>query len=197
MSELSPADVLAMERGNDGLFGGNCGSLIILILFFLMMGGGGGWFGNNRGYGDVGLQNSLTRAEMADGFTMQNVQNDIKGIYAGMTNGFADLNQNISAGFANAAQCCCETNRNIDSVRFENAKNTCAITSAIHDEAEKTRALFTAQQIQDLRDRLQEKDNLLQSSNLVLANAEQTKNLLSQMGRFVPYAGCANVYGGF
>lgn len=37
--------------------------------------------------------------------------------------------------------CCCTTNRNIDSVKAEAYKNTCDITTAIHAEGEATRAL--------------------------------------------------------
>jgi hypothetical protein len=36
-----------------------------------------------------------------------------------------------NAASAQAQQCCCETNRNIDSVRYENAMNTAAINANI------------------------------------------------------------------
>ena len=57
-----------------------------------------------------------------------------------------------------AEKCCCETQRAIDSVKFENAQNTCQIVNAIHAEAEMTRAQLTQNTIQDLRDKLAEKD---------------------------------------
>lgn len=53
-----------------------------------------------------------------------------------------------------ALQCCCETNRNIDSVKFEAAQNTCEITNAIHCEGEATRGLITQDKIESLRDQL-------------------------------------------
>ena len=34
-------------------------------------------------------------------------------------------------------QCCCETNRNIDTVRYENAKNTCDIINAGNANAQR------------------------------------------------------------
>lgn len=191
MSDLTAADVLAMERGNDGIFGGNGSGLIILLLFFLMM-GGGFW---NRG--DTSAQNALTRAEMADGFSMQNLQTDVKGIYANMTNGFAALNQNISNGFANQATCCCETNRNIDALRYDNANSACAIKSAIFEDGEKTRSLLVSQQIQDLRDSREATQRELLAAQLTLANSAQTQNLLGNLGRFVPWSGCSNTCGGF
>ena len=52
--------------------------------------------------------------------------------------------QNINGVSSTVSSCCYETNRNIDNVKFENAQNTCAITTAIHEEGEKTRALITA-----------------------------------------------------
>lgn len=165
MEGLSPADVAAMK--DDGFFGGD--GMIILLLFILMMGGGfGGWGCGNRGDG------AFTRAEMADGFNMSNLQNDVKGNTATMNCGFAEIN------------------RNIDATRYEAAQNTCAIKTAIHEDGEATRALITQNTIQDLRDRLQQKDNELQSAQLALANGVQTQNILGSMGRYVPYTGCGS-----
>lgn len=191
MSELTPADVMAM-RDDDGLFGGNGGGIIILLLFFLMMGGG---YWGNRGY-DAGLSGSLTRAEVSDGFTMQNIQNDIKSVYAGMTNGLASLTQTVSNGFANSSQCCCETNRNIDALRYDQANSACAIKNAIFEDGEKTRALLVSQQISDLRDSREATQRELLAAQLTLANASQTQNLLGNLGRFVPWNGCSNFCNG-
>lgn len=168
--------------------------LFLILLLFFLFSGGNGWGNSWEGRGSSYLQNSLTRAEMADGFTTQNIQNDLKTINSGLVDGFGHINQNLNNGFFESQKCCCETNRNIDAVRYENSQNTCAITTAIREDGEKTRALLTAQQIQDLRDRLAEKDNLLQSANLTLANAAQTQNILSVTGRYVPYAGCGSCF---
>ena len=61
----------------------------------------------------------------------------------GLCQGFNQTNAAIAESRFAAQQCCCETNRNIDAVRAENYKNTCEITTAIHAEAEATRALMT------------------------------------------------------
>ena len=50
--------------------------------------------------------------------------------------------------------CCCEINRNIDALRFENSKNTCEIVNAIRTDGEATRALINANVMQDLRDKI-------------------------------------------
>ena len=64
-----------------------------------------------------------------------------------------------------------ETNRNIDSLKAENFKNTCEITTAIHAEGEATRALINANTMQELRDKLQNAqyqiDNMTQTQQLV------------------------------
>lgn len=85
------------------------------------------------------------------------------------------------AGIANLGyqmqNCCCETNRNIDAVRYENAQNTCAITNAIHAEGEQTRALINANTMQELRDQLQ-------AANLQLGQLSQTSTLISTLRPF-------------
>lgn len=70
--------------------------------------------------------------------------------------------------------CCCETNRNIDAVRYENSQQTCEIANAIHAEGEATRALINANVMQDLRDRLQDEK---------LANSQCAQNayLINQL----------------
>ena len=75
----------------------------------------------------------------------------------------------------------CDTNRNIDAVRYENAKNTCDITTAIHAEGEATRALINANTMQDLRDRLEARDRELMTANFQLSQQAQTANLVNEL----------------
>lgn len=44
---------------------------------------------------------------------------------------------------------------------FQGAANTCKVTTAIHEEGEKTRALITCNTMQALRDKLADKDREL------------------------------------
>lgn len=64
------------------------------------------------------------------------------------------------------SSCCCETNRNIDSVRYENAKNTCEIITnnnmntrdlieAGNLNTQRIIDMMTQNTIQDLRDKNQ------------------------------------------
>lgn len=174
-SGLSAGDVLALAKDGDGFLEGN--GIIILILFFLLFGFGGGGFGVNRGV-------SATQQDIANGFNFNQLDNGIRGLERGLCDvGYANLQQTnqLSAqlaqiGFQNQ-QCCCETNRNIDAVRFENAKNTCDITTAIHNEGEQTRALITANVMQELRDQNT-------AYQLQLSNQAQTANLINQLRPF-------------
>ena len=172
---LSVADALALQnRNNDGMLGGANGTWIwVFFLFFLLAWGGSG-FG---GFGNSAAQGALTRSELCQDMNFQSLENSVRGIqngicdgfYAmntGMLNGFNGvqrdlctgfngINQNINQARFDAQNCCCETNRNIDAVRYENARNTCDIVNAIKADGEATRAMMTQNTIQDLRDRLQ------------------------------------------
>ena len=135
---------------NDGLFGmGGVGLLV--ILFFLMSGGFGGWNGN----GGV-----ATSAEVQRGFDNQNtianqretlsavtagtaqavaatnqVFHDLVGYvgdkYAELDRDVLGINSLIQQSIANENQCCCNTLRAIDSVKYENAQNTNKILEAM------------------------------------------------------------------
>lgn len=152
MDNYSLSDIKAVTSGEEGFGGGGAWWIIILFLFVFM---GGGVFG-----GAGGANSALTRAEMQQGFDTQEITRKLDGLTNGLCDGFYAQNTNMLNGFAgvNASTqaCCCETNRNIDNVRFENAQNTCAITNAVHAEAEATRNLIQANEMQALRDKVQE-----------------------------------------
>ena len=161
MDNYSLADIRAATGADENGWGGG-GAWWIIILFLFMFGmGGGGWGWGNRG-GDA-----LTRAEMQQGFDTQEITRKLDGINYGICDGFYAQNTTMLNGFAGvtsavrdaqfaAQQCCCETNRNIDSVRYDAQKNACDITTAIHAEGEATRALIQKNEMQNLRDRLQQ-----------------------------------------
>lgn len=158
---MTPADIRAVTDGdrNDMGFGG--GWMWIIVLFLFMFGFGGGGFGfGGRGSG-------LTQMEMQQGFDTAEVTRKLDGITQGLCDGFYAQNTTMLQGFAGVTtavrdaqfamqQCCCETNRNIDGVRYDAQKNTCDITTAIHAEGEQTRALIRQNEIQTLRDKVAE-----------------------------------------
>lgn len=198
---LTAADVAAVTDkhgygyGYDGM--GYGGSWIWVILLFAIFGWGGNGFGYGRNAGAV------TQLELQQGFDNQSVMRKLDGITNGLNDGFyatntnmlqgqnqlqRDLCQGFSTTNANIAenrfaaqQCCCETNRNIDAVRYENAKNTCDIVRAIEKDGDATRALINANTMQALRDKIVAKDQELQTANFQLSQQAQSANLIEAL----------------
>lgn len=175
---LSVADALALDK-SDGEFGGN-GAWMMMFLFFLLAWGGNG-FG---GWGNGVAQGALTRGELCQDMNFQSLENAVRGVQSGLCDGFYTMNTGMLNGFSGvnnaiqqaqfaAQQCCCETNRNIDAVRYENSKNTCDIVNAIKADGDATRALMTQNAMQSLRDQLQTANFQLsqQAQNATLINA--------------------------
>lgn len=212
-----PVMDLNNRNGYGDGFGCGGGWFMWIIVLFAMMGGWGNW-GNRNGAGlDAAAtfaNGSMTRDQIADEFSYNDIKNGIRGVQNGLCDGFYAQNtttlqgfngiqRDLCAGFGNMGrevlesryqlgeaiaanrfaqqQCCCEINRNIDSVRAENYKNTCEITTAIHEEGEKTRALITANTLQDLRDKLADRDRDLQTANFQLSQQAQTANIVGTL----------------
>lgn len=191
-NNYSLADIKAVTDNDrdDGIFGGN--GLIILLFFLLMLGGGFGGFG---GFGNgVAANGALTRAELQQGFDTQEITRKLDGITNGLSDGFYAQNTTMLNGFAGvtaavnesrfaAQQCCCETNRNIDSAKYEAAQNACAITTAIHAEGEETRRMLAAQENAWLRDQLEQARN-------ANSNYHQSQYILGQLGHWYSNPPC-------
>ena len=142
-----------------------------------------------------GLQQSVT-AGLCDGFYAQNtnVLNGFASAQNTMAQGFAGLNTAIVesryqtggqvADLAYAVKdCCCTTNRNIDSLRYDAALNTNSITNAIHAEGEATRALIQQNEVQNLRDQLSQ-------AREIIANTAQSNAILDKIGSYYTNPPC-------
>lgn len=180
MEGTSVMPVYDMNGGNMG--GNNCWVWFILLLLL-----GGNGFGWGRGSNELNQVNNdflytNLKNTMDSGFMQTANQNF--GIQKDLCQGFNSVNQGIAQLGYNTQNCCCETNRNIDAVRYENAQNTCAITTAIHAEGEATRALINANVMQDLRDRLADRDRDLQAANFQLSQLSQTSNIVGTLRPF-------------
>lgn len=181
-------------NGDGGLFGGGYGGILALIIIFVLLFGRGGLGG---GYGNEGR--GFTDAEIQRGFDNSNVVNKLDGIANGLCDSTFALNNAVNSGFANAnltnvtgfnsvngnianlgyqlQQCCCETNRNIDAVRYENAKNTCDIINAGNANTQRIVDTITNNTIQELRDNLQ-------AAQLQLGNLSQTSTIINAVRPF-------------
>ena len=78
-------------------------------------------------------------------------------------------------------ECCCATQRAIDGVNAQSFKNTCDITTAIHSEGEATRALINANTMQELRDKLADRDRDLLTANFQLSQQAQSANIINTL----------------
>lgn len=163
---------------NNGGFFGNSGweGIIGLIVVAGLFGGGWGFggFGGNRG------GSPATQADLSAGFANSEIMSDLNDIILGQASmqnfinqGFAGLNTTINTGFAGVnnaictlgyqnqagfnalsrelADCCCATQRSIDSVKYENAKNTCDIIRAGQDNTRAILDYLTTEKISSLQ----------------------------------------------
>lgn len=179
-------------KNNDG-FGGNGSWMWILILFFLI--GGNGW--NNRG-------DYATKANLYESANAQNTFSEFRSLQNETTRGFSDVNQHLCNGFANINQNIsgnfANTNMGIakgfydeslamncgfngvqtaiadTNYRMQNC--CCELKSKITDDGEKTRNLLQQNEIQRLRDELQDAKNENLATGLVTAQGIQTQNLM-------------------
>lgn len=189
-NSLSIADAMALSKGNeDGFLGGN-GSWIF-FLFFLLAWGGGGFFGGGSANAAT-REGELTRSDLYTGLGQQDAfanQNAIKAeltaferdaanrwgsIQYELMQGLNGTNNLIAEGRFASQQCCCETNRNIDAIRYENAKNTADIINANAANTQRVMDLMMQNQLQTLRDELA-------TTRAALSNNMQTQTLLSTL----------------
>ena len=183
---LSAGDILALTKNNEN---GMWDNPFIYLVWLAVLGGGNGLFGNR---GDAAVQGALTRSDLYEGFNTQEINGQLRGITNGICDGFYAVNSGMKDGFYGiqgalaenrfaSQQCCCETNRNIDAVRYEGAQNTCAITNAIHSEGELTRALINANVMQELRDKLEARDRDVMVRDFQLSQLAQTSSLIGEL----------------
>lgn len=146
-----------------GLFGGGAwgGDLLAIVVLAALFGnggwggfgfgggGGGGVYGEvQRGFDTAGINSKLNGLEsgLCDGFYAMNTNtlNGFAAVQNALCQGFNGVNTAIyqngydtrtaitDVGYA-LKDCCCQTQRAIDNVRYENQANTCALSNAIQN----------------------------------------------------------------
>jgi hypothetical protein len=183
--ELTLADIAA-ATGNGANANNEMWNNPFIYLVWLAVLGGGGIFGGRYGAGgDPAVQGALTRSDLFEGFNNQDVNGQLRGITNGICDGFYAINNSLKDGFYGTQgalkDCCCETNRNIDSVRFDMSRGFCDVAGAIHAEGEATRALINANTMQELRDKLADKDRELMTANFQLSQQAQNAYLINEL----------------
>lgn len=190
----SLSDIAAlMGNKNDGFLTGNG---ILIILFFLIFGGfGGGAWGN--GFGGTGInsaatQGALTRSDLTqvayetalgqkvDNFAGE-VCNNFAAVNSALANGFNGVQMQMAENRYAAQNCCCETNRNIDALKYANAVDTASIIQAGNANTQKILDAMCEDRIQSLRDKVVEKDQQLQTAAFQISQERQNETLINAL----------------
>lgn len=199
VSEASLSDIAAVTNRNDGygndMFCGNGAWWLIVLLLFGWGGRGygfGGGFGGGQGggYGYPCCGTPATQADLSAAFASNSVLSGINGIDSTLCQGFNGINTailqngyNTQAGINTLshqlADCCCTTQRAIDSVKYENATNTCAIQNTIQNTTRdvienqnaNSRAILDALNANYIRTLEQENNSLRLSASQSAQNA--------------------------
>ena len=188
-ASYSLADIrAATECGHDGFgYGGGSWFWIILILLFF----GGNRWGNN---GDnLLVSDEFIKRDIFN--TNQNVSNAACQTQRDVLESKYATELGIANTQAALQNCCCETQKEILQNRYDNALQTqtlsaqiaqccCDLKTAIHSEGEATRGLIQANTIQDLRDKVNERDRELQSAQFQISQVSQTSNIVNTLRPF-------------
>lgn len=203
----SLSDIAAATGNNSGF--GNNGDWAWIIVLFLIFGwgrGGYGFGGNNGGtsvYEGYVLGNDFSQLskQISDSYSM--TERKLDGLANGLCDGFYTNAQLINGVNTNIlttsntvqsqlADCCCKTQRAIDSVNFNNAQNTCAITNAItlntRDVIENQNANYRALHDEIIANRIEDKNaqisaqqNEINALRLAASQEKQNAYLLSEL----------------
>lgn len=197
MSDYSLSDMRAAIGDGDGMFGGN--GLWFLALLFLFGNGFGGGFGNcNRG-------NCATTEDLASGFNFSSLQGKTNDILAAVNNNNQVLGNAIcQLGYQNAqnfaaierqmSECCCNIERNIDSVNYNVASQAAAINANTTAQTQKILDAICGNRMADMQNQI----NQLQLQ-AALCGIPRTNPYAYGVYAYAPYVGscspcgCTNV----
>ena len=138
------------NSGSNDLFGGGgWGGLIGLLIVASLFGNGGWGFGGGfGGGGGMGMMMNgiATRADINEGFALQNITGGITAIQQGICDSTYALNNAITNGFHGVdrglcdvshqiSDCCCTTQNAIQNVRYDLATQACDTRNLIQNVA--------------------------------------------------------------
>lgn len=199
---LASGLAIGQNTNGYGMGYGAWGEWIWIIVLFALWGNGGWGYGN----GGNGVSGEIQR-----GFDTSAIIGKLDGITSGICDGFYATNTSLLTGFGNTQtaimqngyetrgaitdlgyrlqDCCCQTQRAIDGVTYNMAKNTCDITNAINASTQSILGYMT-----------QEKISALQSENALLtaqlSQNSQTNTIINALRPTpVPSFPASNLYG--
>ena len=128
------ADIAAVSGPNNNRNGGMFGDDWAWIIILLLCGWGNGGFNGNQGN---------VRDEISYGFTMNNLENGVRGIQQGLCDGFYAMNTGMLNGFNGVGQAINNSataiTAQITGLAADNAACCCAIQNAVNTQACETR----------------------------------------------------------
>lgn len=132
------------NRNNGGLFGGE--GIWGFLIFAMLVGWGGGGFGFGGGFGGggVGLQGIATRADINEGFALNNITGGITAVQQGiadstyalnntLTNGFHGVDRGLCSLSHQLSDCCCENRAAIADLKYTIATEDCQTRNLIQN----------------------------------------------------------------
>lgn len=209
---MTPADMSAVLGNRYGYpygggfgFGGGDGGLFAILLIVLLMGGGAWGMGSRGAFGTEAIQN-----QMQQGFDNQNTMANQREILAATNQVYHDLasyvgdkyaeldrdvlgiGSSIQQVIANQNQCCCNTLRAIDSVKFDAAQNTAAINATTTAAVQKVLDAISENKIEALQGRI----NQLELNNAV-AGVVRYPTATTYTSGTSPFCNCGSYGCGF
>ena len=198
--------------GNGFGWGGDGAWWIIILFLFVFCGWGGNGWGNNGGnsggvvdgyvlssdFANIERKMDLINGGLCDGFYAANTTllNGFAGVNQNMNNGFqtaelsranqqAALMQQLNAMQMQAAECCCNTQRSIEGVRYDMAAQACdtrnTVQNATRDIVENQNANSRA--ILDFltNSKMRDLESANQELRLAASQSAQNNYLISQL----------------
>lgn len=179
MEALSGTDALAVmnSRNNGygydyGMYGMNGWFWIILLLFF--RNGNYGGYGESPLVSDEFIKRDIFNTNQNVSTTSCQTQRDVLDTQKEIL----ENRYNTSLGLANVQKDILLGNQNLQA---QMASCCCDLRAAIHAEGEVTRGLIQANTIQDLRDKVNERDRELQSAQFQISQVAQTNSIVNQI----------------
>lgn len=203
---MSPADIAAVTRGNDG-FGDGSGSWWIILLFLCLFNGNNGWGGNGcggNGFMPYYLANNTDNG-VQRGFDTAALSGQLSGINAAITNGFAsaeisgcnramaDMERSfasqtaITSGLTNLssqlATCCCENRAATNDVKYTIATEACANRANSTANTQAILDKLCQLELDGKNDRIADLERQLTMANLAASQTAQTAQLIADNNR--------------
>lgn len=181
---IIPVTDVGNNNGNDGMWGNGGWWIILLVILFSGYGFANNGLGGNGGAVPYIMTNQ-TDNEVSRGFDNMAITTKLDAISSNLSDKFYNLsiqdcsafdnvNSNITSLGYNMQNSLLQVSNLIDNVKYENAQNASAIIQANNENTQRLLDVYTQNQIQDLRDRLQ-------NAEFENSQATQTANIVNQL----------------